>query len=228
MKQYISSIVLAVLILPMSGCLQNLKNRDCPVFNHPSAKQWQPVEIGNSLVFTNADGESEVYLLQSIVSNEPYVASVDVNSSALDTPICELTQNHIFISDDGSHEVQLNFAQQDKDGINPELDSLAVKIELILADSNSGEPGLPLSRTQYENLLNPHTVVDDFSVQPHFLASKTLDSGQTYTDVIVFPSSSIPPEPAFQQYLLSEILLGRNVGLIQLSRNNGDVFTVVP
>ena len=230
MSRHTIYFVLAVSLFALSGCLQNVKSRECSTFNHPLAKQWQPVESGNSIVFTNADGESAVYLLKSITLSEPYsepyIAKIDVNSSALDTPQCKMTSNHLFVADDGSHEITLDFVQRDADGINPAENSLAVR---ILANLPSVESGEQISRTRYKNLLTLDTVVDnDDTLQPQFFTDQTLENGQTFIDVIEFPGISFPSDPEYEQYSLNKVLLSRNVGLIQISRDDGGVFTLVP
>lgn len=228
MKRTFTFIVVYAFVLLLSGCLQNFKNRDCPAFNHPLAKQWQPVESGNSIVMTNTDGDSTVYLLQSIILNEPYVASVDVNSSALDSPICKMTSTHIFSSEDGSHEIYWYFTQRDTDGVNPAEDFLALAIEASLPVTDSVEAGPVFSYFRAVELSTLLTGSSDDESNPKFIASRLLENGRTYSDVIAFPGMSMPPEPEFEQYFIKEIMISRNVGLIQLSRENGDVYTVVP
>ena len=228
MKRYTIFFVLAVSSFVLCGCLQNVKSRECSAFNHPLAKQWQPVESGNSIVFTNADGESAVYLLQSIMLSEPYVAKIDVNSSALDTPLCEMTSTHVFVAEDGSHEITMNFLQRDSDGINPEEDQLGLRIRAFLPATESGEPGVRFSGTYSTNLLNTPSEDQAAALEPRLFATQLLENGQTYADVIEFPISSRPPEPDYEQYSLNKALISRNVGLIQISRIDEGVFTLVP
>jgi len=97
----------------VSGCQPNVKYLDCPAFDHLLAKQWQPVEAGNTVVFTRSDGNSAVYLLNSITLSKPYVAAIDINSSAEDGPNCTMTAKHVFSAEDGSHDIILEFTEQD-------------------------------------------------------------------------------------------------------------------
>jgi len=169
-----------------------------------------------------------VYLLESIISSEPYMASIDVNSSAPDTPICTMTSTHIFSAEDGSHSINWYFTQQDRDDVSPTKDFLALTIEVNLLDSATNESGREISYTRAVNLAAPPSDIRDDELNPLFISNKLLENGQTYSEIIELPAISISPETPFEQFLLSNLLLGRNVGLIQLSRDNGDVFTVVP
>ncbi len=216
-------------MLLLSGCFlqQDIKSRECPGFNQPLAKQWQPIESGNSLVLTNTNGDSAVYLV-SVTSSEPYVAAIDVNGSALDTPVCTMTSTHVFSAEDGSHDFFWHFFQRDDDGGNPANDFLTMAIEVSLPSSESGVAGRVFSSTMGVSLSALPTNSEGDELAPVFLSEQLLENGQSYTDIIKFPSFSVPPEPEFEQYLISEILLSRTVGLIQFSRNDGTVYTVVP
>lgn len=229
MKRFVICIAVTGAFL-LSGC-QNIKSRECPAFDHPSARQWQPVESGNSVVFTNQDGDSAVYLLRSITLSEPYTARTDINSSSLDKPICITTAEHVFVAEDDSHEIIFNFKESDTDGGDPLRDFLQLKLEVTLPAAVTGESGQQITQTQTVNLLalsTDATEVGDDALQPLFVSNQTLENGQTYTDVIAFPGISLPPDPDYEQYSLSKVLLSRNVGLIQVSRNDGGVFTLVP
>jgi len=213
MKRRFIGTVLIILMPLLSGCPQNLKSRNCPAFNHPLAKQWQPVESGSTVVFTRVDGESAVYLLQS-----------------METPVCESTSTHVFVAEDDSHEIIMYFTQRDNDGFNLAQEFLALTIEVALPAAQTGEPSKLLGRMLAANLVTLPTAVTGIvndELEPQFFASQQLENGQMYSDVIEFPSSSIPPESEFEQYLVSEIKLSRNVGLIQISREIGGAYSVV-
>lgn len=100
-------------------------------------QQWQPFKSGNSIVLTSADGESAVYLLQSVTSTEPYFKTVDITTEA---STCKSVSTHVFSAADGSHEITLNFEHLDIIGTEPANQLAGLSIEATLSEPVPGEP----------------------------------------------------------------------------------------
>jgi len=149
-----------------------------------------------------------------------------------------MTSTHLFRADGGSHEIKFNFDELSFIGVSSNDNLFGLSVEATLPRRVSGEAGEQISHTPTANLLNPSmqflyflnssTEADSDTIVPSFFPSRTLENGQTYTDVIEFPGILNSPDVNYAPYSFNEVLISRNDGLIQISRNDGKVFTVVP
>jgi len=218
-------ICIAAVLFISSGCFLHRPQtltRDCPGFDYPDVKKWQPLQLGSTVVFTNTDGNSFVYVLDSITDSEPYVATGSLEGEDRE-PLCEITSFHAFLAEDNSHEIIMKFAQGDFDTLDPSQDTVWLKIIVSLPGSLE-----ELSTSTWIDLAELQAAVDFDETDVTFFPSKTLENGQTYTDVIQSTGNLRPELPEYAQWVINEFLLARDKGLIQIARADGTVLTVIP
>ena len=217
-------LLLTVAGLLLAAC-ENNTTRQCPAFNHPLASEWQPRGLGETYVYSDADGNASSYTVDSIVNNEPFEESGRGTERDV---TCTLTSEQVLRSEATDEVFRFTFTQFDTANAPP----AAQNLELDIVQEQPA--GTQVSQRYFFTPSNPQIEnIDNFVRVRTFVESLEI-AGTQYTNLIDFSylvneETEISFANLFDSDLptvLSRVLLAEGVGLLQFERADGTVNTL--
>ncbi len=203
------TFLLIAMSVAVSACETSTK-RDCPAFFHPDYDLWAQDGVGETVKFTDQNGVTESFVVTEIERSEPFQTE-DFGSRESDVS-CDLTVREVLVRQDADETVVKLFTHgefSDRD-LADEVFSLSIdftpetfsKDFLISLDEQAFSSGL-------------QSIFAELEI-----------GGSIYQDVIT-------DEIVDEQFLVdpdrvSAIAIASGYGLVQYTRVNGSVFSLVP
>ena len=211
-----SVLVLITVSMMISGCETSTK-RDCPAFFHPDYDKWAQQSIGEMLVFTDQNGVSQAFDVASIERSAAFQTE-DFGSEESDI-VCDLSVDEMLFRRD-TNETILKFFDH---GERSDRDLAAENFTLNI-DFSTGAREQRLYDFSIDLGVRPSLVISEINKQTKH---EELQIGDVlYQDVIT--------DEILDERFLAEpdqvrsVAIANGFGLVQYTRVNGSVFSLVP
>ncbi len=198
-----------MLVLIIAGCETSTK-RDCPAFFHPDYETWGQHSVGETLVFDDRAGMTERFDVTKIERSVPF--QTEDFGSRESNVVCNLTVREVLVRQD-SEETILKFFKHsefsDRD-LDNELFSLSIYIGPLATDQGARDFLILLDDNSSES--DSITFYDELEL-----------GGVLYTNVYIAVREAEQESPE----QISAIAIASGFGLVQYTRANGSVFSLV-
>lgn len=217
-------LLLLASIVALAAC-ETKSERDCPVFNHPVASEWQPKGVGEAALFADIDGLNSSYVLASITPNEAFTETARGTERDI---TCLLTSEHRFNSENSDESLVMLFSQDDVtetppsqhrlvlDIIQEQPEGVQISKRFELTATNvvrEDQSGIQRQRTYFANMEIGNRTYEDV-VEIVYLIDE--ESGTNFAD-----SGDDNPQ------VLQRVVVARNAGIVQFNRVDGSMHTLV-
>lgn len=140
MQTLYKKIQLVAVCIGCIGCSSS-ESRVCPALYHPLVAEFTPISIGESLSLSGNNGTSISYTLKSTTKNEPFekfAKSGHIFGGGDRSSInCELTEEHVYQSDELGTTLKIEFGQFEKYGADIEDQNLSVDVRFSNLDEST-------------------------------------------------------------------------------------------
>ncbi len=212
----LSTIVLLPIVLLVVGCETSTK-RECPAFFHPDYQEWAQQGVGETLIFTDQNGLTETFTVTEITFNEPF--STRGFGSSESNISCDLTASEVLVGTDSSEIIIKQFEHSELSDTD-----LADEFFILRVDFSQGTEGL--RQFDFGIDLGERSSLIASTVDEQLRFSELEIGDVLYQDVI---TEEILEEQFFQNPDQVRIVaIARGIGLVQYTRVNGSVFSLVP
>ncbi len=212
-KSVLLPIMLSLIVV---GCETSTK-RDCPAFFHPDYEKWAQERVSETLIFVDQNGVTETFDVTEIERSVPFQTE-NFGSRVSDIP-CVLTVREVLVRQDLKETILklFNHAEFSERDLSNERFSLKI-------DFSTGAEEQRL----YDFLINLKSresmVVDEISEESFHPELEI--GGVLYQDVIT--EESLDERFLVDPEQVRTIAIANGFGLVQYTRVNGSVFSLVP
>lgn len=211
------SVLLPTLLsLFVAGCGTSTK-RDCPAFFHPSYELWAQSGVGQNLVFADQNGVTESFTVIEIERSEPF-ATENFGSDESDIA-CNLTVRELLVAADSNETVLKLFDHGEFSDRDLPNENFSLNFNFSTGEEEQRRFDFSIDLRIRETMVVNESSKETFHPELNV-------GGILYQDVIT-------EEILAEQFLVNPeqvriVAIASGVGLVQYTRVNGSVFSLVP